>query len=418
VNGPGSGSRAKTAGVDFTASFQWVVDCDDGIVFARGTFNVTYNPPPPPPPPGTHCTDPPEWLSPPTISGTPAFGNSLTVSSGEVSCAEFVRATFYWTNAAGNILGTAKTGAVQACPDPEHFTCTKTDSYALTTADEGSHIKATWTAWRGNSGPAEASTGRVGPLPAVNAVTYAVYLDGAYFRTFEIPYPGCGVGALCANVSSGVEPQGGGFTCPTFDIHATGFSASGGSRNALTPNFHQAGRDLYPSVYTRGQPGPTEWNIVVDEALFSCIGDYWILTDQGVRSTFGLPAIVTGPPFSLGVTLAYQRMNPHEGLLYVPALWAIGAFYGTSSDSWIEVGYFSGALCGLDPTRTYFYIETVSSMQGTNDKVCVKPEDGRAVAQYSSPNRYWNIYLYDPPVRNPINGDTTHRLELRFVSFR
>jgi len=46
VNGPGSGTISKTAGVDFTDDFRWIVDCDDGDFFARGIEDVRYDPTP------------------------------------------------------------------------------------------------------------------------------------------------------------------------------------------------------------------------------------------------------------------------------------------------------------------------------------------------------------------------------------
>jgi hypothetical protein len=53
VNGPGSGTFTKTAGVHFTGNFRWTVTCDDGDFFASNFVDVQYiqNPPPPPPPP-------------------------------------------------------------------------------------------------------------------------------------------------------------------------------------------------------------------------------------------------------------------------------------------------------------------------------------------------------------------------------
>ncbi len=51
VNGPPSGVLSKRAGVDFNSSFTWIVDCEYGDFFGRGTEDVTYIPNPPPPPP-------------------------------------------------------------------------------------------------------------------------------------------------------------------------------------------------------------------------------------------------------------------------------------------------------------------------------------------------------------------------------
>ena len=53
VNGPGSGSFTKTAGVHFSGSFRWTVACDDGDFSASKFVDVQYiQTPPPPPPPG------------------------------------------------------------------------------------------------------------------------------------------------------------------------------------------------------------------------------------------------------------------------------------------------------------------------------------------------------------------------------
>ena len=81
VNGPRSGSFTKTAGVDFTSSFQWIVDCDDGDFFARGIFDVTYNPPPPQPPPPP--PPPPPSPAPPPMELTYEGGFTYEEMDGE-----------------------------------------------------------------------------------------------------------------------------------------------------------------------------------------------------------------------------------------------------------------------------------------------------------------------------------------------
>jgi hypothetical protein len=53
INGPGSGTLPRTAGVHFTSSFRWTVTCDDGDFYASSYVDVQYiQAPPPPPPPG------------------------------------------------------------------------------------------------------------------------------------------------------------------------------------------------------------------------------------------------------------------------------------------------------------------------------------------------------------------------------
>lgn len=385
--------------------------------------------------PDTVCTDPPEWDSPPSISGTPAFGNTLTTSSGNVFCANSLQAKFYWTDAAGNVLGSgpAKSGATQSCTNVGFVDCSKSDSYRLSTADESYYIKAVWTAVNFN-GQTQYATNPIGPLPALSAVTYRILLGGALQRTFEIRYPRCGLGALCANVSSGVEPQPNQGTgqCQQFNVTATQWGATLGSKTTLTPNFHQKNPPgNYPGLSAPTQ-GTTQWNMVASgtDNQHNCTslgGVWWAVEDQGISATQGFPNIVSGPPLTLTTQLWYSNMQARDGIVFVPALWASGDITGSIGTSWIEAGYASGISCSrldgstLDPTKTYFYIETVT--QNDSGAHCTTPESGppctgcqQAAAQETSDNGTKNRYYYDPAIL--AGSQYAHTLSLEYASFR
>ncbi len=114
--------------------------------------------------PDTPCTEPPEFLTQPTISGTPAIGSVLTTSSGSVYCAQYFRATFFRTDSAGNVIATVRTGPTQTCPDNSE--CTKTDAYTVVAGDAGYYIRASWLVWHPAHPSVTAWTGLIGPVPS------------------------------------------------------------------------------------------------------------------------------------------------------------------------------------------------------------------------------------------------------------
>ncbi len=267
------------------------------------------------------------------------------------------------------------------------------------------------------------------PPPPLHAIKYGVYMDSVHYRDFEVRYPECHDFLLCANVSSGIEIQPQGSFCPRFNVHAGGptdparWTASGGSMNTLTPNYHQLFSPFYPDVQHQITL-PQEWQFSMGSDTSSCGGDlYWIAEDQGTSpAAQGFVPVVSQPPRSVGVDLSYSTMDSRtNGNLFAAPIVAMGDFTTGIGDSWIHMGYSSNHFCpgSLDPTKTYFYFEAVTSQRNAGPKTCVPPSPiqpcpscPKPLVQYSSPDGNWNIYFYGPAIA----ANATHHLELRYVS--
>jgi hypothetical protein len=361
--------------------------------------------PGPPLRPATVCTERPVWDSPPSNSGTVGFGNTITASSGNVFCANSLRATFYWTNSVGTILGTAKTGVSQNCSNVGFIDCSKTDTYKLSTADQSYYIKVVWTAVN-FLGQVQNSPPLLGPLPAMTSIKYAVHLNGIFKMNYTVRFPGCGLGALCANVSSGVEPQPDtNGTCQQWNVAASQWSATGGSKDNLTQNPYEKSPPGHYTGLVISNASPTSWTIAAsNNGGTTCGGNlnaqYYAVADQGVSHTQGLPPIITGPPLTERVgQLSYTIMQAQNGIIFVPALWAIGDFAGTQhGSSWIEVGIVSGISCtNMMASKTYTYVEAAAAAD--TGLHCVTPSpacDGCAtpIGQWTSTNGTRNIYFF------------------------
>ncbi len=171
VNGPGNGSVQKVAGVDFTTSFQWRVECTYDDFFADQTIVVTYNPtpPPPPPPPPGQCVDPPYNLSPPTISGSVVPGSTLTGYAGDWDfdgsvCISRYSVAWQKFTLAGVFMGNMKL--------IDLFPPNKTDTLTLAVSDTGYKYRLSVTA-RGPQGFERYQT------TAYSAFTSPVYCTGS-----------------------------------------------------------------------------------------------------------------------------------------------------------------------------------------------------------------------------------------------
>src|SRR5439155_2522610 len=99
--------------------------------------------------------------------------------------------------------------------------------------------------------------------------------------------------------------------------------------------------------------------------------------------------------------------------VFVPALWTIGGFDGTSLHSWMAVGYAAGGFgagCLMNVGQTYFYVETVSNNYESG-QTCVGPDGTQGQTDHArSPTGLWNIYWY-----GLVDQGSTHLLELRYV---
>jgi hypothetical protein len=92
-------------------------------------------------------------------------------------------------------------------------------------------------------------------------------------------------------------------------------------------------------------------------------------------------------------------MQAQNGIIFVPALWAIGDFAGTQhGSSWIEVGIVSGISCtNMMASKTYTYVEAAAAAD--TGLHCVTPSpacDGCAtpIGQWTSTNGTRNIYFF------------------------
>lgn len=159
VNGSWHGSFTKTVPGDFYANFTWRVTCTDDNFYGTGSVDVVNVPAP--------CDPEPEWVTSPTISGTPRVGYTVSSSSGAVWCTRYLRAHFERTDAKGNLVATPRDGPVQDCGTPGYVNCSKSDAYTLTSADVGYYIRTQWEAWRpppSPSGAIHAWTTLIGPI--------------------------------------------------------------------------------------------------------------------------------------------------------------------------------------------------------------------------------------------------------------
>jgi hypothetical protein len=471
--------------------------------------------------PDTVCTDPPAWdYDAPTISGSAVVGYTITSSSGNVWCANSLKATFYRTDSSGNILATVKTGATQTCSNVGFSDCIKADTYQLTASEATRYIKVTWTAtnamgsptkttnpvfgqvvsntgtpptntgapsisgtlvpghgvsctngsWTGATsfvtnyqnlpyanlsqydqsvgipirtdftgsqlrcrvvaanqyGSTETYSARTTGRVSLAAITYGIYIDGNWKQNFEVAFPGCDDGTLCAAVGTFLEAKtSGDNACPTFDATLSGWSSSGGPKTSLTPNYHLLPSGSYPPL-TSGPGTATSWHFTApDNSIYinSCstsTDTYWIKQDQGTGPT---QELVNGPPTTIGpVTLLWSVMHPRGfgHTILAPAIADIGNFTGGAlTNDWIEAGYFSGYMdsstgCSayLDPNVVYSYVETVVNQDSENTLACVTPPFG-AVAHAKSSDNTWNIYWY-----NAIGSNSNHTFTLAYVSSR
>ena len=159
VNGAYHGSIQKTVPTDFYGNFRWTVTCTDDNFYGTGYVDVVNLPAP--------CSDPPEWDTAPTLSGTPRVGAVVTTNSGNVWCATYMQAHFARTNSVGMVYAWDRDGPVQSCGQPGYVDCSKTDSYTIQSADAGNYIRVEWGAWRPPPAPfppAYMWTNIIGPI--------------------------------------------------------------------------------------------------------------------------------------------------------------------------------------------------------------------------------------------------------------
>lgn len=159
VNGPYHGSIQKTVPGDFYGNFRWTVTCTDSDFYGTGYVDVVNLPAP--------CSEPPEWDSSPTLSGTAHVGSVLTTNSGNIWCATYLQAHFARTNAVGMVYAWDRDGPVQSCGTPGYVDCSKSDTYTVQSADAGYYIRVEWGAWRpppSPYGPVYRWTNLIGPI--------------------------------------------------------------------------------------------------------------------------------------------------------------------------------------------------------------------------------------------------------------
>jgi hypothetical protein len=140
VNSSYHGSVQKTSPRDFYGNFRWTVTCTDDNFYGTGYVDVVNLPAP--------CSDPPEWDSSPTLSGTPRVGSVISTNSGNVWCATYLQAHFARTNSVGIVYAWDRDGPVQNCGQPGYVDCSKSDTYTIQAADAGAYIRVEWGAWR------------------------------------------------------------------------------------------------------------------------------------------------------------------------------------------------------------------------------------------------------------------------------